>query len=130
MTNFAAIKTFGRLSRNEHPVVHAIIGQINVIRKGYVRVNDGVGLSPERHDMGQVGVFNSQCNGSDRGYQFAKVRNITRKNGVRNFWIDVGKNDTGGRSDKRRDFIVFIVVFKAMQDGVIHVITSIQQCGC
>ena len=91
MTKFAAIKTFGRLSRNKHPVVHAVISQINVIGKGYVRVNEGVGLSPERHDMRQVGVFNSQGNGSDRGYQFAKVRNITRKNGVRNFWIDVGK---------------------------------------
>ena len=93
---------------------------------GYVRVNEGVGLCPKRHDMRQVGVFNSQGNGSDRGYQFAKVRNITHKNGVRNFWIDVGKTDTGGRSDERCDFNVFIVVFKAMHDGVIQVITSIE----
>ena len=106
MTNFATIKTFSRLSRNEYPVVHSVIGQMNVTGKGYVRVNEGVGLSPERHDMSQVGVFNSQGDGSDWGYQFAKVRNITRKNGVRNFWIDVGKNDTGGRSDKRCDFNV------------------------
>ncbi len=129
MTNFAAIKAFGRLCRDKYPVVHAVIGQVDMTGKGYVWVNEDVSLSPERHNMRQVGLFYSQGDGSNRGYQFTKIGNITRKNGVWNFWVDIRENNAGGRSDKRRDFNVLIVVFKSMQDGMLHLITRIHVHG-
>lgn len=126
MANFATVKTFGGLSGEKHPIIHAVVGKINVVREDNIGFNQNICLPTKRQNMTQICFLNSQGNGPDRGNQLTKIRDVIRKNGVRDLGVNIGEDNTGGRSDKGGDLNVLIVVLKTVQDGVFDFSTGTQ----
>ena len=52
MANFSTVKTFGGLSGEKHPIIHAVVGKINVVREDNIGFNQNIMLAYEttEHD--------------------------------------------------------------------------------